>query len=106
MSDRNVKSVQNWAHPKSVKEVQIFSRFTNLDQRSIKDFSKVCKPITEKLKRDPQKFHGGRSQEDTFEELKRRFTTAPSLSHLSPGRKTVVETDTSDFALGCVLPQY
>jgi len=31
---------------------------------------------------------------------------APILSHVYPGRKTVVETDASDFALGCVLSQY
>jgi len=29
MSDRKVKSVQNWAHPRSVKEVQIFIGFAN-----------------------------------------------------------------------------
>jgi len=29
MSDRKVKSVQNWAHPRLVKEVQIFIGFTN-----------------------------------------------------------------------------
>jgi len=32
--------------------------------------------------------------------------TAPNLSHFYPGRKTVVKTDASDFALGCVLSQY
>ena len=31
---------------------------------------------------------------------------APVLSHFYPERKTVVETDASDFALGCVLSQY
>jgi len=106
MSDRNVKSVQNWAHPRSVKEVQIFIAFANFYRRFIKDFSKVCKPITETLKENPKCFHWGREQEEAFEELKRRFTTAPILSHFYPGRKTVVETDASDFALGCVLSQY
>jgi len=42
MSDRKVKSVQNWAHPRSVKEVQIFTGFANSYPRFIKDFSKVC----------------------------------------------------------------
>jgi len=35
-----------------------------------------------------------------------RFTMAPILSHFYPGRRTVVETHTSDFALGCVPSQY
>jgi len=106
MSDRKVESVQKWAYPRSVKEVQIFIGFANFYHRFIKDCPKVCKPITETLKGNPKDFHWGREQEEAFEELKRRFTTAPILSHFYPGRKTVVERDASDFALGCVLSQY
>jgi len=57
MSDRKVKRVQDWAHPRSVKEVQIFIRFANFYGRFIKDFSKVFKPITEMLKGNPKDFH-------------------------------------------------
>jgi len=106
MSDRKVKSVQNWAHPRSVKEVQIFIGFANFYLRFIKDFLKVCKPITETLKGSPKDFHWGREQEEALEELKNRFTTAPNLTHFYPGREMVVETDASDLALGCVLSQY
>jgi len=106
MSNRNVKSVQNWAHPRSVKEVQIFIGFAKTYRRFIKDFSNVCKPITETLRGSAKDFHWGREQEEAFEELKRRFTTAPILSHFYPGRKTVVGTEASDFALGFVLSQY
>jgi len=106
MSDRKVKSVQNWVHARLVKEVQMFIGFANFYRRFIKDFSKVCKPITETLKGNTKDFRWGREQEEAFEELKRRFTTAPILSHFYPGRKTVVDPDASDFALGCVLSQY
>jgi len=106
MSDRKVKSVHDWAHPRSVKEVQIFIEFANLYSRFIKDFSKDSKPITEALKGNPKDFHWGREQEEAFEELKKRFTTAAILSHFYPGRRTVVETDASALALGCVLSQY
>jgi len=47
MRDRKVKSLQNWAHRRSVKELQIFIGFANFYRRFIKDFSKVCKLITE-----------------------------------------------------------
>jgi len=106
MSDRKVKSIQNWARPRSVKEVEIVLGFANLYPRFIKDFSKVCKPITETLKGNPKDFHWGREEVDVFEELKKKFTTAPILSHIYPGRRTVVETDASDFPLGGVLSQY
>jgi len=89
-----------------VKEVQIFIGFVNFCLRFIKDFLKVCKPITETLKGNPKKFHWAREQEKAFQELKRRFTTAPILFHFYQGRITVVETDSSHFAIGCLLFQY
>jgi len=87
ISDRKVKSVQNWAHPRSVEEGQIFIGVANLYWQFIKDCSKVCKPITATLKGNPKDFCWGRKQEEAFEQLKRRFTTAPILSHFYPGRK-------------------
>jgi len=68
MCDRKVKSVQNWAHPRSVKEVQIFIGFAKFYLRFIRDFLIVCKPITATLKGNPKDFHGGREQEAAFED--------------------------------------
>jgi len=45
-------------------------------------------------------------QEEAFEGLKHRLTTAPILAPFYQERETVVETDASDFALGCVLSQF
>jgi len=104
--DRKVKSVQNWAHTRLVKQVSIFIGFANFYRQFIKDFSKGCKPITETLKGNPKDFHWGSEQEEAFQEWKRRFMRVPLLSDSYPGRKTVVETEASHFALGCVLSQY
>ncbi|MBW0554894.1 hypothetical protein O181_094609 [Austropuccinia psidii MF-1] len=40
-----------------------------------------------------------------FQILKEALTTAPILSHFNPSLPTIVETDTSDYALGAVLSQ-
>ena len=72
----------------------------------MKDFSQVCKPITEMLKGHPKDCHRGREQKEAFEKLKKRFPTAPILSHLYLGRKTVVERDACKFPVGCLLCQY
>jgi len=58
------------------------------------------------LKGDKTRFHWGPKQDEAFTELKRRFVTAPILEPFYPDRETVVETDASDFALGCVLSQF
>ena len=106
ISERKVQSIKDRKHPRSVKEVQIFIGFTNFYRRFIKDFSKICKPITETLKGDPRKFSWGSQQNKAFEELKTRFITAPILYHFFPDRETIVETGASNFALGCVLSQF
>ena len=68
MSERKVQSIREWAHPRSVKEVQIFLGFANFYRRFTKDFAKICKPITETLKGDPKAFRWGREQKEAFEE--------------------------------------
>ena len=80
--------------------------FVNFYQRFIKNFSAICTPITELTKGDPRKFVWGKKQQDAFEELKRHFTSAPILCHFHPDHETVVETDASDYALGCILSQF
>ncbi|MBW0518510.1 hypothetical protein O181_058225 [Austropuccinia psidii MF-1] len=40
-----------------------------------------------------------------FQILKEAFTTAPILAHFNPSLPTIVETDSSDYALGAVLSQ-
>ena len=106
MSERKVKSIKDWKHPRSVKQVQIFIGFPNFYRRFIKDFSKICKPITETLKGDPRKFSWGPEQNNAFEELTTQFIKAPILCHCFPNSETIVETDASDFALGSVLSQF
>ena len=108
MSKKKLESVLGWKAPRSVKDVQIFIGFANFYRRFIENFSKVCKPImdTLKTKGDKKLWSWGLDQDKAFEELKRRFTSAPILAHFYPDRKRVIETDATDLALGCILSQY
>jgi hypothetical protein len=69
----------------------------------MKDFSKICQPLTESTKGDTKKWEWTVAMELAFDELKRRFTTAPILRQFDPKKVYMVETDASDFALGAVL---
>ena len=108
MSKKNVESILSWKTTRSVKDVQSFIGFANFYPRFIDNFSKVCKPITDTLKTkgDKKLWSWGREQDKSFKELKQRFTSAPILAHFYLDRKTVTETDASEFALGCILSQY
>ena len=108
MSKKKVASILNWNAPWSVKDVQIFIGFANFYRRFIENFSKVCKPITDTLKTtgDKKLWCWGPGQDKALREEKRRFTSAPIFAHFYPDPKAVIETDASDFALGCILSQY
>ena len=82
MSKKKVESIVSWKAPWSVKDVQIFLGFANFYRRFIENFSKVCKPITDRLKTkgDKKLWSWGPEQDKGFEELKRRFTSASILA--------------------------
>ena len=105
MNEKKVETIKAWKPPTSVREVQIFIGFANVYRRFIKNFSDICIPIMNLLKGENRSFVWGRDQQEAFEYLKRCFTTAPILCHFHPDRDTVVETDASDYALGCILSQ-
>ena len=104
---KKVKSILGWRALRSVKDVQNVIGFATVYRRLIENFSKVCKPIKDTFKtKGEQKLWAWRPEQDkSFEELKQGFTSAPILAHFYPDRKTVIETDASEFALGCILSQ-
>jgi len=106
MNAKKVESIKSWKASASVKDIQIFIGFANFYRRCIKNFSAICTPITNLLKGDPKKFSSGKEQQEAFEDLKGRFISAPILCHFYPNLNTLVETDASDYALGCILLQF
>ena len=108
MSKKKVDSILSWKAPRSVKDIQSFIGFANFYRRFIENFFKVCKPITDTLKTkgDKRLWSWAPEQEKAFKERKQRFTSAPISAHFCHDRKKVIETDPTDFALGCILSQY
>ena len=73
---------------------------------SEKIFRKYANQLPKRLKETQEKFSWGLEENKAFEELKTRFITPPILCHFFPDRAPIVETNSSDFALGCVLSQF
>jgi hypothetical protein len=105
MSEDKVEAVKEWPVPENIKAVQAFLGFANFYRRFIEGFTKVCKPLTDLLQKN-KKCYWAAAHEQAFKELKRLFTSALILLHFDPSRRTVVETDGSDFAKGAVLSQH
>ena len=73
-----VQSVTEWLAPTSVGEIRSFLGLAGYYWRFIENFSKIAKPMTELLKKDT-KFKWTEDCEASFQELKKRLTTAPVL---------------------------
>jgi hypothetical protein len=102
MDPAKVNTILEWQPPKSVKDIQIFLGFANFYRRFIKNYSKITAPLT-KLLRKESKFTWNDAAQDSFDSLKKSFTTAPILTHFDPERNIVLETDASDFALAGII---
>jgi hypothetical protein len=73
-----VQDVMSWNEPTSVGDIQSFLGLAGYYRRFIKGFSKISKPMTELLEKD-KKFEWTSACEATFQELRKRLTTASIL---------------------------
>ena len=104
MDKEKVKAIKEWLESRNLKEVQAFLGFANFYQRFIQGYSQICTPLTKMTKKE-QPFHWECEQREAFEKLKKKFILAPILASFDPERKIILETDTSDQALGSCLSQ-
>jgi len=105
MDPEKIKAIQEWEVPKSIKGVQSFLGFANFYRRFISNFSDYSKPLLDTIKRDSP-FKWTDDADIAFKKLKVIFTTAPILEKFDYKRKTVLETDASEWCIGGTLMQY
>jgi hypothetical protein len=74
-----VKDVLNWMPPTNASEIRSFLGLAGYYRRFIKDFSKIAKPMTRLLEKK-KNFDWTKECQVSFEELKKRLTTAPVLA--------------------------
>ena len=105
MDGDKVAAVTSWATPENLKDIQKFLGFANFYRRFIQDFSKITAPLNALLKKETP-WQWTDLHEKAFCNLKTAFSTAPTLAIYAYTRKTIVETDASDWASGGVFSQY
>jgi len=102
MEKEKVKGVLEWPIPKCVKDVQKFLGLANYYRRFIEGFATVARPLHDLVKKD-KKWEWTEKEENTFKELKERFTKELVLAALDIDKKMRMEVDASDYATGGVL---
>src|SRR5690606_24984041 len=104
MDPAKVQAVREWESPTCVKDVQCFLGFANFYRRFIKDYSRICRPLFDLLKKDSE-FSWTPEHQQVFDNLKEAFCSAPILRHFDPELTTVLETDASDTVASGILSQ-
>ena len=101
---KKVEDVLNWNPPRDVGEIRSFLGLAGYYCRFIEGFSKIAKPMTTLLEKDG-KFVWTERCQASFEELKKRLTTAPVLVLPDITKGFSVYCDASRQGMGCVLMQ-
>ena len=102
MFNNKVKTIQDWPEPKKVKDIQSFLDFANFYCWFIFNYSDIVIPLTCLTQKDISwKFDF--SCQDTFNSLKKAFTSTPIFTHWIPYAQLIIETNALDYALAAIL---
>nr|GEY33174.1 putative reverse transcriptase domain-containing protein [Tanacetum cinerariifolium] len=99
-----IKSVKDWASPKSLTKIRQFLGLAGYYRRFIEGFLKIAKPMT-KLTQRNVKFEWGDKQEAAFQLLKQKLCCAPILALPEGSEDFIVYYDASNKGLGAMLMQ-
>ncbi|CAJ0958267.1 unnamed protein product [Ranitomeya imitator] len=105
MDPVKVQAIYDWTQPTSVKSLQKFLGFANFYRRFIANFSTVAKPLTDLTKKGADVVNWSFAAVEAFQELKRRFSSAPVLCQPDVSLPFQVEVDASEIGAGAVLSQ-
>lgn len=100
-----ISAVKNYPIPKSQKEIKQFLGLLGYYRRFIKDFARLTKPLTAKLKKDEKINVNDDSYKKCFEICKQMLIDEPILQYPNFSKQFILTTDASNFALGAVLSQ-
>ncbi|GJZ95939.1 putative reverse transcriptase domain-containing protein [Tanacetum coccineum] len=99
-----IKSIKDWASPKTPTEIHQFLGLVGYYQRFIEGFSKIAKTMT-KLTQKKVAFEWGDKHEAAFQTLKNKLCSAPILALPQGAKNFIVYFDVSHKGLGAVLMQ-
>ena len=100
-----IAAVKNMPRPTTVTQTRSFLGLASYYRKYVQSFSKIAKPLFDLTKKD-QTFVWTDNCEESFEELKKRLTSAPILAFPKPdGSQFILDTDASAYAIGAVLSQ-
>src|ERR1700712_3698295 len=100
------QAIWEWTTPKSKKDIQCFLGFCNFYRRFIDGFSRTAKQLYERTeKKHDNKWEWGNREQEAFDKMRKKLTTAPVLVHFDPLAPHKIETDASKYVCSGILSQ-
>ena len=96
MDPEKVDAIVNWRKPPNLRELQRFLGFANFYRRFVRDFSRICRPLNDLLRKDTP-WNWAEPHTAAFDLLKSSFMTAPILAFFDYNKTSLLETG---FGLG------
>eukprot|EP00253_Pinus_taeda_P031986 PITA_31986 len=105
MDPEKVTAIVSWPSPKSLFEVRSFHGLARFYRKFIRNFSKICAPMLDTIKKVNQPFRWTEAAKHSFQILKKKITERPVLRLPDFNKLFQVRCDASGTAIGVVLSQ-
>ena len=105
MVPEKVKAIKEWPSPRSMFEVRSFHGLVRFYRKFIKNFSGICAPIIDTIKKKHRYFNWTTKDEKIFRVLKEKITEQSIMVLPNFKKKFQVRCDASGVAIGAVLSQ-
>jgi len=104
----NPQAIWDWTTPQKIKEIQCFLGFWNFYRQFIEGFSRTAEPLYIRTKKQCMgDWEWGDKEQQAFDKLMIKLTTAPVQVYFDPHGPTKIETDASQYVCsGILLQQY
>eukprot|EP00253_Pinus_taeda_P031052 PITA_31052 len=105
MDPEKVVAIVSWPSPKNLFDVRSFHGLASFYRKFIRNFSEICAPMLDTIKKVNQPFHWTEAAENNFQILKKKIIERPVLRLPDFNKLFQVRCDASGTAIGAVLSQ-